>query len=106
MGVTAERDVRRSLDVPDIDGGYVFWANYGDRTRVRCAIAQTAVDDYFSNNADEKQSLSATRKHWDAIWQIFERKIPDGRIEIISGRPQTILQVELTSRDLGDEDFR
>ena len=111
MEVTTDRDIRtmQSLD------GYIFWAKYGERTRLRCFISRETIDDYFHNNASEVQSLAAIHRHWHAIWPIFVRKMTAGQIEIIrhdngveyiQGRYQDIKQVTLEPRDFGNTDFR
>jgi len=111
MDVTTDKDVRYAPTL----SAYIFWANYGDRTRLRCLISREVIDDHFHNNASEKAALSAINKNWGAIWPLFQRKIVDGRIEsiahdngpkFIAGRHQTIRQVTLTPQDLGYKDFR
>jgi uncharacterized protein len=102
MDVNTDKDVRF---VSNLDC-YVFWADYGHRTRVRCLITRNTIDDYFHNNASEAQALTAIEKHWDVVWPIVRRKILDGRIEYIPGPGQTIRQVTLTPQDFGFKDFR
>jgi uncharacterized protein len=102
MDVNTDKDVRF---VSNLDC-YVFWADYGSRTRVRCLIAQNTIDDYFQNNTTEAEALAAIARHWDAIWPIVRQKIFDGRIEYIPGPGQTIRQVTLTPQDFGFRDFR
>ena len=102
MAVKTDKDVRKS---PSMDG-YIFWADYGERTKLRCFISRETIDDYFHNNASEKQSLAAIEKHWDTIWPVFMRKISDGQIEIIHSKQQKVLQVTLLPRDFGNKDFR
>jgi predicted AAA+ superfamily ATPase len=111
MTVTADKELQYSFEL----GSYVFWANYGDSTRIRCEIPQATIDDHFHDNASESQSLVAIKKHWDLIWSIFEQKIVDGQIttiiqapgaQVAAARRQKLFAVRLQSGDLGRRDFR
>jgi len=102
MNVTTDADIREPLR----SQGYVFWANYGDHTKVHCLITKETMDDYFHDRATERQAVAAIRKHWDVIWPIFERKIANGQIEAVPEPRQTIPQVTLQPQDFGYHDFR
>jgi uncharacterized protein len=111
MDVTTDKEVRAAAEL----GGYIFWADYGARTRVRCLISRETVEDHFHDNAAGPQALAAIGRHWDLIWPIIRQKIIDGRIEyidrdhgprFIAGRHQTIRQVTLAPQDFGFKDFR
>jgi len=102
MDVTPDLDIREASRFQ----GYVFWANYGGQTRVRCLITRETMDDYFHDRASERQAVAAIRKHWDTIWPIFQRKIADGQIENVSERRQLVRQVTLQAQDFGYQDFR
>jgi predicted AAA+ superfamily ATPase len=102
MDVTAEKDIHQ------IGWDHVFWADYGDSTRVRCFIEKETIDDYFHNHATKQQTLEAIRKHWKVIWPILERKILDGQIKFVHHDRglQMIRQVTLIPQDFGYKDFR
>ncbi len=109
MGVTTDKDVRKASG----HSGYMFWADYGERTRVRCMISRETIEDHFHDRATEPQALAAIRKHWPVIWSSFVRKITEGQIEFVrhgpqfvGGRYQTIRQVTLLPQDFGSRDFR
>jgi hypothetical protein len=111
MSVKTDRDVRISSRTE----GVIFWADYGERTRVRCLIARETIDDYFFDGGTDKEAIAAVQRHWETIWPILVGKIAEGRIEIVSHdngpatigeRYQKIRQVTLDPSDIGFKDYR
>ena len=87
--------------IDSISGDCVFWANYGDHTKIRCLISKEAIDDHFHNQATQKQAITAVQKHWHTIWPVFCHKIVNGQIDIISSPAnEKIRQVTLKTNDL------
>jgi hypothetical protein len=115
MDIKPENDVHYSPNLGQPRGTFFFWADYGDRTQVRCLVPRRIIDDYFHDGASQAQAISAIRKHWDTIWPPLAQKIAKGRIEIIrhdhgahviGEKHQTIPQVTLEAQDFGSKDFR
>jgi len=112
MTVTTDKDIRCS---DKLNGSVLFWAKYGERTRIRCIVERETIEDYFHDGASDAQSVAAIERQWETIWPIFVQKIEEGRIEkilhdngpgIITGRYQIILQATLQPADFGECDFR
>lgn len=101
MILTTDKDIRRLHD----QESYVFWATYKNN-RIRCKIKQTTVDDYFSNNASEQQSIATILKQWNIIWPIFQKKILSDQIDHVAVGSQNIQEVVLHSDDFERRDFR
>ena len=102
MKVTVDQAIDYSFD----EEGYIFWAQYGDRTRIRCVIPREVMADHFLDKATPEQHLSSILKHWHIIWPLFIEKIIDGNIENARHDQQNIRQVMVETRDFGQQDFR
>lgn len=102
MKVSTDRDIRYSSDLMS----YIFWAQYGDRTRIRCVVPQDVMNDHFLDKATPEQHRSSIIKHWNIIWPLFIRKITGGDIKVVRHEGQSIRQVILESQDFGRQDFR
>ncbi len=102
MKVSTDQDVRYSSDLMS----YTFWAQYGDRTRIRCVISQETIADHFYDKTSKDQAVAAIRKNWGVIWPLIIRKITGGDIHVVRHEGQRIRQITLESRDFGRQDFR
>jgi hypothetical protein len=100
MDVTADNDIQVR------DGSIMFWATYGERTRIRCRIYPTTIEDHFFDGDSGKQVLQAAKKHWHTIWPIFMRKIRNGQIESLVVGGQKVLETRLDPSDFNYRDFR
>jgi transcriptional regulator with XRE-family HTH domain len=71
---------------PDVDDSIVFWGNDG-KTRVRCRIGRSALDDHFSDGG-RLRFTAAFKKHRSDIESLARRKYlldqrePDGTVLI------------------------
>ena len=92
-----------------------FWANYGRTTRVRCVVPGEVIRDHFADGATGPKAVRSVKRHWEVIWPALQRKIREGRIEIVAHdheqaidarRFQKELQVVLDARDFGNIDYR
>jgi len=104
VGVTTDR-VITPVSNP---GPYIFWADYGGRTPIRCIVGGETLRDYFEDRAFGEHAIAAIEKHWHAIWPIFERKIREGGLRIVPSdmKGQHIREVTLEPADFGYRDFR
>ncbi len=108
-------EIQYSPNLAGPRGAFVFWADRSDQTQVRCLVPRRIIDDHFHNAASPAQGLAAVRQHWDSIWPPLEKKITQGKLEVIrhdhgahmiGERHQVIAQVTLEAQDFDGRDFR
>ncbi|MEI9885096.1 MAG: ATP-binding protein [Rhizomicrobium sp.] len=108
MNVTTDRDIRVLAKASGkAFEGVAFWADYGARTRVRCLIPRTVVDDHFYDGGSDKQAVAAVERNWDVVWPALVKKLEEGRIEIVQPEEAPAFrQVVLDPSDIEFRDFR